>query len=264
MQRFLKGSPFLLIALCVGLLLVAACGSDSEENSAAMEDDMASMEKDGDAMEKEGDAMAQLPDNLIAPHFVDSSPGHGEKFAQVPPAIVLNFNFNLNQNSAINITRDGQQVSTSRVEFAANQLSMRTSVTSASEDGVYQVDYKACWPDGSCHDGRLAFVIDAAAMSNYQDIRDEDSITVRMSDLKFAPANLIVSSGTKIEWINDDSAVHFVNTDPHPSHNLLSDMNSFDLEKGESYSFTFNATGEWGYHCSAHFPQGMTGRIIVV
>jgi len=25
--------------------------------------------------------------------------------------------------------------------------------------GLYQVDYKACWPDQSCHTGKFAFIV---------------------------------------------------------------------------------------------------------
>ena len=71
-----------------------------------------------------------------------------------------------------------------------------------------------------------------------------------------------MSKGTKVVWTNGDGVAHFVNTDPHPSHNVLADLNSLDLAQGQSYSFTFTEVGEWGYHCSAHY-LSMVGRVIV-
>ncbi|MSQ26164.1 MAG: hypothetical protein EXR49_07885 [Dehalococcoidia bacterium] len=57
--------------------------------------------------------------------------------------------------------------------------------------------------------------------------------------------------------------MHFVNTDPHPTHNGLPQLNSTALKKGESYAFTFSSPGIFPYHCSAHVPEGMTGQVLV-
>lgn len=81
--------------------------------------------------------------------------------------------------------------------------------------------------------------------------------------VRFEPPRIIVSPGTTVIWVNDDPVVHFVNTDPHPSHNVLADMNSTALRQGESYSHTFEEPGAWGYHCSAHFDLGMIAQILV-
>ncbi|MBM3947272.1 MAG: plastocyanin, partial [SAR202 cluster bacterium] len=71
------------------------------------------------------------------------------------------------------------------------------------------------------------------------------------------------SQGTKVVWTNNEAVPHFVNTDPHPSHNNLPGLNSLDLREGQSYTFTFVQAGEWAYHCSAHYPQGMVGSVLV-
>ena len=44
---------------------------------------------------------------------------------------------------------------------------------------------------------------------------------------------------------------------------LLPDLNSLDIGQGKSYSYTFGRAGEWAYHCSAHYPQGMVGSVLV-
>ena len=72
---------------------------------------------------------------------------------------------------------------------------------------------------------------------------------------------IVVDRGTTVTWINQDGVEHFVNSDPHPSHNAVLDLNSKPLNEGDSYSFTFESAGEYGYHCSAH--TNMTGKIVV-
>ena len=242
----------LLAALLAASLALVACGSSSTPAS--------------DAMMKEtpaSDAMKKLPDQLFAAHFMDSYPLHGEVFRQAPETIVINFNFNLHEKSSISVTKDGAVVSIGKTTIDPKQLAMRATLGGSSGDGQYVVSYRACWPDASCHDGRFAFLVDSKQAAAYQVMTGKQEVAIPQENLKFNPANIVVSKGTKVTWTNRDDVIHFVNTDPHPSHNVLPALNSQPINKGESYSFTFNDTGEWGYHCSAHFPQGMVAHIIV-
>jgi plastocyanin len=81
-----------------------------------------------------------------------------------------------------------------------------------------------------------------------------DSVTIK--DLAFSPQNITVKKGTKVTWTNQDSTSHTVTeTDGKngPSSSTLSN--------GQSYSFTFNETGTFAYHCSIH--NEMTGTVVV-
>ncbi|MBI4329507.1 MAG: cupredoxin domain-containing protein [Chloroflexi bacterium] len=208
-----------------------------------------------------GMAEKGLPDHLVAPHFVDSSPRHGQVFQQTPESIVINFNFNLHDKSSLTLTRDGAPVLISKITIDANRLALRALLGAGGGDGLYLVVYSACWPDGSCHGGQFAFQIDSK-IASYVDMTSRSEASVAMQDLKFSPAQIVVSKGTKVTWTNKDTVSHFVNSDPHPSHNAFVDLNSQAIDQGQSYSFTFSQTGEWGYHCSAHFPL-MTAQIVV-
>ena len=270
---------FPFIFLIVLALLTSACGAEEPTPTAiatSTPTPEAMVEKEGevmakDTMEKTDEAMAKeskmekpLPDMIVAPHFVDSSPAHGDVLAKLPEEIVLNFNFNLNPNSSIALTRDGEPAAIGSVAISPNQLSMRAPITEISTDGVYQVSYTACWPDGSCHEGSIAFIVDATTIGEYKDLRGQSAVTIRMIDgLRFDPARIIISPNTTVTWINGDSTIHFVNTDPHPSHNVLEDLNSSSLNQGESYTYTFKASGAWGYHCSAHYNLEMVAQVIV-
>ena len=210
-------------------------------------------------------AAVQLPKKIVAPHFVDSFPFHEAVLPEAPPQVVLNFNFNLHQDSRISLTRDGQEVSLGPAAVSEGQLSMRSSLVDDSGDGVYQINYRACWPDGSCAEGgSTAFVADRRSSDEYEDLRGQSEVTVHMTEgNRFDSARMIISPGTKVNWINDDLPLHFVNSDPHPSHNLDPGLNSKGIASGEGFSFTFEELGVWGYHCSAHVNLGMRGQVLV-
>jgi len=77
---------------------------------------------------------------------------------------------------------------------------------------------------------------------------------VTIQNFAFSPATINVKAGTKVTWTNQDSTTHHV----------VSDTGAFDsgnLAQGQSYSFTFNKTGSYPYHCSIH--PSMTGTIVV-
>ena len=114
--------------------------------------------------------MKELPGQIFAPHFVNSSPAHGEKFQQAPEVIVINFNFNLQEKSSISVTRDGAAIATGKPTIDSSQLAIRAALGRTTGDGLYVVSYKACWPDASCHDGSFAFQVDSKTASAYQDM----------------------------------------------------------------------------------------------
>jgi plastocyanin len=201
-------------------------------------------------------------DQIRTPHFLDSFPLHNETLSQTPNIVKINFDFDLGKQSKISVSKNGSPVTSGATRIGANALYMEVPLKQ-SGDGNYRVTYRAFWPDGSYHDGRFQFTVSASALSGYVDMTGRPEVTISMKALRFDPARLIVSRGAKVTWVNNDSVLHFVNSDPHASHNVIDDFNSRSLQTGASYSFTFNETGEWGYHCSAHFGAKMTGRVIV-
>jgi len=200
-------------------------------------------------------------DEIKTPHWLDSFPMHGETFAVAPRIVKLNFDFDLGKQSRITIEKDGKNVTDGPTRIAKDNLSMEASVTGAG-DGAYLVKYKAYWPDGSSHDGQFSYRVDKKTTSGYTDETGKAKVTVLMENLEFVPSKIIVSPGTTVTWISRESAIHFINSDAHASHNVLPEFNSRGLAEGATYSYVFDLPGEWGYHCSAHFPK-MRGRVIV-
>ena len=195
-------------------------------------------------------------------HYESNAPEHGSVLAAVPINVVIDFNFDLAFPSEIKILKDGKDFGIGETAIDNNKLAMRRRMDLHSPDGLYGVEYSACWPDGSCHTGHFQFAIDRSKISSYIDLRNQKEVMIKMSEIKFQPANVLISKGTKITWLNDDSVSHYVNTDSHPAHTYFTEQNSRELKKGDSYSLVFNELGIYPYHCSAH-AKTMTGSIIV-
>lgn len=196
-------------------------------------------------------------------HYESNTPAHGAVLAAVPINVVIDFNFDLAVPSEIKILKDGKDYSTSNTIIDSNKLAMRRDMDPNSPDGLYKVDYKACWPDRSCHTGYFQFVIDRSKAESYLDWQDQKEVTVKMSNIKFAPQNIRISRGTKVTWVNDDPVEHYINADSHPAHTYLLDLNSPVLKTGQTFSFTFNESGIYLYHCSAHADNNMIASLIV-
>lgn len=195
-------------------------------------------------------------------HYETNTPAHGSVLPAPPINIVIDFNFDLAPPSDISITKDGQEYGVGETVIDGNKLAMRRDFNQNAPDGLYLVEYNACWPDGSCHDGRFQFAIDSLQAGTYEDLRGQSSVTVHMSEIMFNPRNIRIDSGTAVTWVNDEEDVHYVNTDSHPAHTYHLDQNSRALELGDTYVVTFSEPGFYPYHCSAH-EATMKGGIIV-
>jgi plastocyanin len=82
-----------------------------------------------------------------------------------------------------------------------------------------------------------------------------DVITIK--NFAFNPETLTVRTGTTVTWVNQDEAIHQVDTDS----GVPVTFTSPSLDKGSSYEFTFTQPGTYSYHCTIH--TEMKGTIIV-
>ena len=195
-------------------------------------------------------------------HFENSVPSHGSILAAVPINVVINFNFDLISSSSITIKKDGKEYSSGEVKIDSNKLGMRKSMDPLSPDGQYRVNYQACWPDGSCHNGQFQFTIDSGSANTYLDLRGKKEVPISLAQIAFNPTTIRISKGTKVIWRNDEETGHYINTDPHAGHNYFPAQNSKLLKKGNTYELTFITVGFYPYHCSAHASY-MIGSILV-
>lgn len=78
--------------------------------------------------------------------------------------------------------------------------------------------------------------------------------TVTIEGFAFRPANLTISAGDTVTFVNNDGA----------PHTATADNGSFDtgrLSRNASASLTFNSTGTTSYFCAIH--PSMKGSITV-
>lgn len=83
-----------------------------------------------------------------------------------------------------------------------------------------------------------------------------------MNNGGFSPSTVTVNHGTTVTFLNLGTKSIWPASNPHPVH---TDYPGFDPKHGvaptESWNFTFNRVGTWGYH--DHLSQFLTGTIIV-
>ena len=75
---------------------------------------------------------------------------------------------------------------------------------------------------------------------------------VSIKGFGFVPAEVVIGKGTKVTWTNEDSVPHIVTG---------SNFDSGNLNRGQSWSKTFDAEGTYEYRCSLH--PSMKGKVVV-
>jgi plastocyanin len=71
--------------------------------------------------------------------------------------------------------------------------------------------------------------------------------TVDITKMAFSPADMTVTSGTKVIWTNRDQIPHTVT-----SKDKGGVLSSKGLDTGDSYSYTFTHPGDYAYFCTVH------------
>ncbi len=87
--------------------------------------------------------------------------------------------------------------------------------------------------------GSSAFLLEPAAAG---------SMTVKMADLAYTPADIAVNAGDSVTWTNNEAS-------PIP-HTVASSgggpLKSGSMDVGESYTYKFTSAGEFPYLCEIH------------
>ena len=81
-----------------------------------------------------------------------------------------------------------------------------------------------------------------------------NAATVQIQNFTFTPAELSVTAGTTVTWINHDDIPHLVAATDKG-------FRSPPLDTDDHFSFTFEKPGKFPYFCALH-PR-MTGTIVV-
>ena len=77
---------------------------------------------------------------------------------------------------------------------------------------------------------------------------------VRMvKSYRFEPKVIEIDAGETVTWTNDDNFTHTVQVEGQGDH---------EVERGESFSLTFDKPGTYHYVCTLH-SQDMDGEVVV-
>jgi plastocyanin len=79
--------------------------------------------------------------------------------------------------------------------------------------------------------------------------------SVSIANMSYSPASLTLKKGTKVTWTNNDDVAHTVTADTGNA------FDSGNMDKGKTFSFTFNTAGTFAYHCTYH--PNMHGTVTV-
>jgi len=93
--------------------------------------------------------------------------------------------------------------------------------------------------------------------ANSQTNQSSSTGEISIKNMMFTPSQITVAKGGTVTWTNNDSVAHTVIDDL----NNVGGPASGDIQPGSTYSFTFNKTGSFQYHCSIH--PSMRGTIVV-
>jgi plastocyanin len=80
---------------------------------------------------------------------------------------------------------------------------------------------------------------------------------VDIINFEFKPQKVVVKTGTKVTWTNEDTTIHDIK-DTSP----LATPQSKEMSKGDTFSITYAQPGSYSYICGIH--QYMTGSVEVV
>ncbi len=86
--------------------------------------------------------------------------------------------------------------------------------------------------------------------------------TIEITDKGFVPKLITVDKDTIIIWVNKDSSLHHVESNPYPEATEHPDLQSHTaINTGASYSYKVSQSGEYNFHDRLH-PE-FNGRIVV-
>jgi plastocyanin len=109
---------------------------------------------------------------------------------------------------------------------------------------ILSIVLTGCNAGDADHDRQTAMP-DKTADHKAADQPANGEVVIEIKDFVFKPAELTVTPGTKVTWINEDEA-------PHTATSNDKVFNSGGLDTDDKFSFVFNEKGEFPYFCALH------------
>lgn len=94
------------------------------------------------------------------------------------------------------------------------------------------------------------------------DMAAEADHVVTYEGNQFQPSQITVQVGDMVAFTNESEQDVWPASDVHPQHTELPGFDAMgSVAPGETYTYTFEEVGEWGYH--DHLSETTTGVVIV-
>lgn len=94
------------------------------------------------------------------------------------------------------------------------------------------------------------------------DLRGEKHVSIVLKEEGFEPRDIRVSRGTRVTFSTTRQNKFWPASNAHPAHDVYPEFDPLkSLEPGESWSFTFEKAGVWGFH--DHVRSYFTGTVHV-
>lgn len=88
-------------------------------------------------------------------------------------------------------------------------------------------------------------------------------VRIVLTESGYDPSNIEIERGTTVEFSTTAGRPHWPASNLHPSHTEYSEFDPLKpIESDQSWSFTFDQVGEWGFH--DHLRSYFSGKIEVV
>lgn len=123
-------------------------------------------------------------------------------------------------------------------------------VTTNLQAGLYELE---CYV--ADHEDRgMKIMLEVSPDAPLVETKQAEAGKVEIAGFAFAPAEVSVAAGTKVEWTNTDPAVHTVTAKD-------GGFGSEQLQQGDTFSTTFTDAGTYAYFCAIH--PAMEGTVTV-
>lgn len=102
------------------------------------------------------------------------------------------------------------------------------------------------WLGGANDSAHSPQTANSGGSSTSNDPSTAADVEIIYSQDGFSPSAMSIKVGDTVRWVNQSGDEMWVASDDHPEH---TDYLGFDQEGvGNSYQFTFDRSGTWGYH----------------
>jgi len=154
----LSSGLVILALITVVLILYSNNSKTGEDTTSSLNSSTNSTDEVTSTIPTNTEFIQETFQNIKTPHYVSSNPENNGLLTTSLNQVSIQFNFDLANNSTIEVTRDGVSVVTGEKQISSDKLTLSVPVN-AAQTGNYSVSYSACWPDGSCHQGSFGFSV---------------------------------------------------------------------------------------------------------